>query len=183
MRVAKDHDQGMGGYVRFVNGIEAFIHCQHVAKKGIEVICSRGVFFGDQRTFHLWKLEKKGESPGSAELKEVEGAFPDSGLVDDKGYGEDGWQETSTRSAETTRSLIEAIEKGTDPRSSGDNLRKVLEIAIALRESHRRDFHPVKLPLEDRSLVLYPKKARYLNKKEVYGREWYAEQISKHHRV
>ncbi len=40
-----DYDQGMGGYVRFVTGIEGFLHRrQSAAKSGIEVVCSKGVF-------------------------------------------------------------------------------------------------------------------------------------------
>src|SRR5262249_37192278 len=41
---ASDEDQGAGGYVRFKNGIECFIHSNRGAKQGIEVLCSKGVF-------------------------------------------------------------------------------------------------------------------------------------------
>ncbi len=177
-----DDDQGMGGHVRFANGIEVFIHSRSAAKKGIEVLGTGGVFFSDHRTFHLWKLDKGANSPGMQDLKEIEGAFPDSGLADERGYDKDGWTVMSTRTAETTQSVIDALEMGIEPRSNGDNLRKVLEIAIGLRESHRREFAPVKFPLQDRTLKLYPKKARYLNKKDVYGTEWYADQIGRAHR-
>ncbi len=34
-----DADQGMAGYVRFVNGVEAFLHRRRSAKNGIEVLC------------------------------------------------------------------------------------------------------------------------------------------------
>ena len=47
-------------------------------------------------------------------------------------------------------SLLGAIANGIEPRASGDNGRKTLEITIALRESHRRGHIPVQLPLEDR---------------------------------
>jgi hypothetical protein len=50
-------------------------------------------------------------------------------------------------------------------------------MAIALRESHRRGHVPVPVPLVDRSLKIVPKPGRWGNKKEVYGKEWYAEQI------
>ena len=48
--------------------------------------------------------------------------------------------------------LIAAIETGRAPRCSGDDGLKALEIALALRESHRRGGTRVQLPLEDRSL-------------------------------
>ena len=69
-----------------------------------------------------------------------------------------------------------------EPRSSGDNGRIVLEMAIALRESERRGFSPVKLPLEDRGLKIIPARSRLHYKKEVYGKEWYAEQMATHKR-
>jgi predicted dehydrogenase len=50
------------------------------------------------------------------------------------------------------RDLINAIETGNDPRCSGEDGRAALEIAIALRESHRRGGIKVRLPLEDREL-------------------------------
>ena len=56
-------------------------------------------------------------------------------------------------------------------------MRRVLEIAIGLRESHRNDFAPIRFPIQDRSLRIVPSKGRFLNKKEAMGEEWYAEQI------
>ena len=54
-------------------------------------------------------------------------------------------------------------------------MRKVLEIAIGLRESHRQGHQPVKFPIQDRSLALYPRPSRWLNKKELLGESQYAE--------
>jgi predicted dehydrogenase len=50
------------------------------------------------------------------------------------------------------RDLIEAAANGTAPRCSGEDGRAALEVAIALRESHRRDGTKVMLPLVDRGL-------------------------------
>ena len=36
----------------------------------------------------------------------------------------------------------------------------------------------IRFPIEDRSLKIVPKQGRWLNKKEVYGEEAYAEMIS-----
>ncbi len=41
----------MEGTVRFSNGIQCFIHNKPVVRMGIEVLCSRGVCFGDWFTF------------------------------------------------------------------------------------------------------------------------------------
>lgn len=48
--------------------------------------------------------------------------------------------------------LVEAIETGSPPRCSAEDGRKALEIAVALRESHRQGGNRVDLPLADRSL-------------------------------
>ena len=48
--------------------------------------------------------------------------------------------------------LVHCIETGTQPRCSAEDGRKALEIAIALRESHRQGGRRVELPLADRSL-------------------------------
>ncbi len=171
-----DDDQGMGGYVRFVNGVECFIHFKDAAKKGIEVLCERGVFFSDWYKFYLWRTGDA-ERPGRlADLKEDEGRFPGSG-VGERSYGEDGWRNTGFRQMSGIRSIVASLEKGTEPAAAGAIMRNGLEIAIALRESHRREHAPVKMPLEDRGLTLYPHQGRWLNKKEVYGKEKYAEEI------
>ena len=169
-----DDDQGMGGYVRFANGIECFIHFKEAAKKGIEVLCDKGVFFSDWSSYRMWKLED-----GSGKLKEMEGQFPDAKYWGwGPGLDDEGWVTLSTRQGDSIQSIIDALEKGIEPRCSGDNMRKVLEIAIALRESHRNNHAPVKLPIQDRSLKIVPAKSRMYYKKEVYGAEWYATQMN-----
>ena len=48
--------------------------------------------------------------------------------------------------------LINAAETGQPPRCSGDDGRAALEVAVGLRESHRRGGAKVELPLADRGL-------------------------------
>ena len=63
-------------------------------------------------------------------------------------------------------------------------MRKALEIGIALRESHRRGHtFPSAFPIEDRSLRILPRPGRWLNKREVYGDEWYEDAMSAHQRA
>lgn len=50
--------------------------------------------------------------------------------------------------------LVSAIENGHEPRCSGYDGRAALEVAIALRESHRRGGVKVTLPIEDRGLKI-----------------------------
>lgn len=48
--------------------------------------------------------------------------------------------------------LLHCIETGEDSRCPGEDAREALEIAIAVRESHRQGGGRVDLPIEDRSL-------------------------------
>ena len=50
--------------------------------------------------------------------------------------------------------LIAALETGKRPNCGGEDGRAALEIAIGLRESHRRGICRVDLPLPDRTLAI-----------------------------
>ncbi len=172
-----DDDQGMGGYVRFANGIDGFIHFRAGAKRGIEVVCERGIFASDTSTFHLWKTPP-GTRPGPlAELTEVAEVFAPPA---EKGrdYDDEGWLSVSPRHTAGVQSVVDALEQGIEPRCSGEIIRNALEIAIALRESHRNGHSAVKLPLQDRSLKIMPSRGKYISKKELYGQEWWAKEMS-----
>ena len=58
-------------------------------------------------------------------------------------------------------SFLRAIETGSEPWVTGHDMRQALEVAIALMLSHRIGSIPVQLPLEDRSLRLYPSPFRW----------------------
>jgi predicted dehydrogenase len=60
------------------------------------------------------------------------------------------------------RSLLAAVEKGSELAISGHDLRQALEVAIAAKQSALLGNVPVKLPLADRSLTLYPIRHRWL---------------------
>jgi predicted dehydrogenase len=62
------------------------------------------------------------------------------------------------------QSFIEAIEKDGEPWISGHDLRQALEIALACKVSAQRSNMPISLPLEDRSVALYPRPRRWLGK-------------------
>ena len=60
------------------------------------------------------------------------------------------------------RSFLAALESGSELWISGDDLRLALEVAIASRESAVRGHVPMRLPLEDRSLAIYPSAYRWI---------------------
>ena len=120
-----------------------------------------------------------------ADLVEVPDLFEDSvdwGAHGEDGYDEDGWLWMASRQAATAQSMIDALDQDIEPRASGANARDVLELAIALRESERRDFAPVRLPLEDRSLQIMAAAGRMYYKKELQGEARYVEQLMRQKR-
>ena len=76
--------------------------------------------------------------------------------------------------------IVRVLEEGGDLTiTSGDDLRHALELAVALRESHRQGGTRVSLPLADRSLVMYPEKSRWNYKKDLIGQAAYMEQMAR----
>ena len=177
-----DHDQQIGGITRFANGITAHIHDKITPRMGVEVVCENGVFASDYRTFRFYKRPEDADPnlDNRSGLQEIEGLIEPA--VDFGPWQEDGWQQMSDRQADTAQSMIDALDQDIEPRATGDNGRIVLELSIALRESERRGFSPVKLPLEDRTLQIIPAASRMFWKKEVYGADWYTEQMTNHKR-
>ena len=60
------------------------------------------------------------------------------------------------------RTFLNAVTTGSELWISGHDLRQALEVAIACKRSAQLGSKPVKLPLEDRSLALYPRPYRWL---------------------
>ena len=59
------------------------------------------------------------------------------------------------------RTFLAAVDTGSELAVSGHDLRQALEVAIAAKLSAKLGSVPVKLPLEDRSLTLYPVQYRW----------------------
>jgi predicted dehydrogenase len=179
-----EYDQGGSGYIRFVNGIEAFLHRSSTARYGFELLCERGIIYCDGSFLHLSKADDGDPHPTWISLEKVDGAFSKTeslhhefGMID-----EEGWEHPGGRQLSTAQSMIDALEKDIEPRSNGDNGRRVLEMGIAIRESHRRGHAPVQLPLQKRNLRLIPVPSRMYNKKEVMGPVDYAKEIGRYTR-
>ena len=169
--------KGIGGYIRFSNGIECFSHAKSTFHRGItgpiEVIGSHGLVFNDSHGLHLLNAAGGNGPRRLSGLTEVEGLFGDT-RAGEVAYDEEGWRIPTPGMTASVRALLDSLETGAKLKlSTGEGLRKALEICIAMRESHRQDHSPIKLPLEDRSLKMYPVNTRWNYKKEVYGRERY----------
>ena len=76
-------------------------------------------------------------------------------------YSPYSWSEFSYLTG-SIRSFLSAVDGNGDPWITGADLRQALEVAIAAKLSANRNSVPIKLPLEDRSLALYPRPYRWL---------------------
>jgi predicted dehydrogenase len=79
----------------------------------------------------------------------------------DTNYSPYPWDEFSYLTG-SIRSFLAAVDGNGHPWITGADLRHALEVAIAAKLSATRNSTPVKLPLEDRSLALYPRPYRWI---------------------
>lgn len=185
------HEEGgssvgqIGGHIRFANGIDCFCHHSH-PWKGIEVIGTKGMIFNDapsNPTLHLWRSQSGQEPQTLGDLQAVEGVFPpDISTVNADGSrirDEEGWIIATDGMKATVQAIVDTLD-GTAPLrlTTGADLQQALEVCIAMRMSAQRGQAAVSLPLEDRSLQLFPIKGRWNYKKEVNGAEWYRDAMS-----
>lgn len=133
-----DEDLSGNGYLKFANGVRAFLRMMPCGGIGVELdlICESGRIraLNNGEEFELWK-EVDGEL--------VRATFPRPQRIESAGV-------------RAVRDIIGCIETGRQARCSGRDGRSALEVAIALRESHRRGGVEVNLPLRDRSLRILP---------------------------
>ncbi len=135
-----EEDLSGNGYFAFDNGVRGYLRAMTVGPTGAEfdVVGSKGRFrsLAGCQVFELYKAMPGGRRD-SLQMAQVPFPLP----VNIPGSG-----------LTIVADLIESAETGRPPRCSGEDGRKALEIAMALRESHRRGGVRVDLPLPDRSL-------------------------------
>ena len=173
----------LGGYIRFANGIECFSSYEGPDFRGLEVIGTHGLITNSNNTsigLRLAKIAAGTEPKTHPDLKEVEGVFTPRPSAE-RQRDTEGWRLPSDTMMASIDALVAAIDTGAPlDITTGDDLRHALEIAIALRESARRGSTPVALPIENRNIMMYPERWRWHYKKDVYGEEWYREQMEQH---
>ena len=128
------------GYLAFDNGVRSFIRSTScgVASWEFDIIGSKGRVRSLNNALQ-WEVSEKIEdaSTGQTVLAQKPLAWP----TRMQGMG-----------LTIIEDLVNAIENREAPRCSGDDGLKALEIALALRESHRQGGRKISLPLTDRSL-------------------------------
>jgi len=137
-----DDDLAGSGYVVYENGVRAFLNSGVPTRTwSLEILCERGriVSRNHHATFELWTEDTKVEDRRLR--REVQKMFP---------YP---WRPRSSM-VDAIEGVARSIEAGRETVAPGEYGREALEIAIALRESHRRGGARVDLPLQDRSLGL-----------------------------
>ncbi len=167
----------VGGYIRFANGIEAFLSLGDFGIRGIEVIGSRGMIVNSDNTglgLQL-RLAPEGERTYLTEMEPVDVGFeprPVPGA--ERGRDAAGWMDPGFPMFNIVDDTMRVLEEGGELEiTTGDDLRHALEMSIAVRESARRGHAPVTLPLEDRSLAMYPERSRWHYKKPLLGEKAY----------
>ena len=136
---AGDNDIAGSGYIVYDNGVRAFMNSRSPRRDWtLEFICERGrvVSRNDHAWFELWGQEPQTGQP-------IQRQFPHP------------WRPRSSM-VDAFEGVARSIEAGEETVCPGEFGLEALEIAIAMRESHRRGGVRVELPLADRSLMLRP---------------------------
>ena len=81
---------------------------------------------------------------------------------------------------DSVNAFVESVHTGAAVKCSGAELAKAMELAIAVRESHRRGIVKVKLLLADRELKIIPSARRYVGRRQSEGTESFLESIENH---
>jgi predicted dehydrogenase len=140
-KAAGDEDLEGNGYLHYASSAQAYVRAMPVggASWEFEVIGSQGRVraVSDAQQIEFWKnIEPTLEGRRREPARHI---FPLPW------FGE-------SPNARTVRDLLVCIETGKQPNCSGEDGRHALEVAIAMRESHRRGGTRVDLPLVDRAL-------------------------------
>lgn len=170
-----DHDQGLAfGFVQFKNGITAHLHKDVGAKEGVEILGTKGaLFISQKRVGNVWHKD-------GVDLKWVGSLFPfpDPGATARKrNYDDEGWEVQSTRLIQSVNAFIDSVDSSAPVKCSGADLHKALELAISLRESHRRGTTKVNLPLVDRDLKIIHSARRRIGRRALAGAEAFIESV------
>ena len=139
--VAGDNDFAGNGYFVCQNGVRGMFRGMHTGgmELSYDITGTEGMIrlMDDSRSPELWRLEAG--VAGQRRPSPVCHFFRPSHTPRAAGVN-------------VLYDLMNCIETGQDSRCTGEDAREALEIAIAVRESHRQGGGRVDLPLEDRSL-------------------------------
>jgi predicted dehydrogenase len=143
-KAAADDDLRGNAYVAFENGARGFLRMlpSGAATWTIDAIGETGMIrihnANEGYEFELWRM---GQAVTGAQETPTRHVFPRPQKIWSAGTGQ-------------VKDIIACLETGKAPNCPGEMGAHLLEIAIAIRESHRRGSARVDLPLADRSLFM-----------------------------
>ena len=145
--LAAETDEGLiiNGCFRFTNGLECSVFGTPTTCRGVDVWTDECLVRWDWNPPEIFK----GYDPNGNRTRL------------EPNYSPYPWNEFSYLTG-SIRSFLAAVNGNGHPWITGADLRQALEVAIAAKRSAIRNSVPVKLPLEDRSLTLYPRPYRWL---------------------
>ncbi|MFT5367796.1 MAG: putative dehydrogenase [Candidatus Latescibacterota bacterium] len=141
-KAATDDDLMGNGYLVFDNGVRAFMRGMPtgVAAWEFDIIGTKKRVRTSPNALEFELLQNVPGGPRGRGLS-ARSPFPQPARPEGMGIT-------------IVNDLISAIENNHPPRCSGEDALKALEIAIALRESHRQGGKRINLPIADRSLKI-----------------------------
>ena len=146
---AGEEDLQGNGYLVYDNGVHGFVRMMScgAADWQFELIGTRGRLhaLADAQEIAFYKLQKP--SLKGREEEPVRQIFPQL-------------SDTESPNVNTVRDLLFCITTGNEPKCSGVDALHALEIAVAMRTSHRLGGVRVELPLADRSLLIFSRETR-----------------------
>lgn len=145
--LAAETDEGLiiNGCFRLTNGLECSVFGSPTPCRGVDVWTDECLVRWDWNPPEIFK----GYDPHGNRTRL------------DPNYSPYPWHEFSYLTG-SIRSFLAAVDGNGHPWITGADLRQALEVAIAAKLSATRNSAPVTLPLEDRSLALYPRPYRWL---------------------
>jgi len=157
MKSKDDSGLNINGRFRMTSGLEVQVFSENTPYSGVDVWTDDTLVRWDWDAPQIFQGT---DSTGAR--KEIDPKYPDFQWQDV--LTASGLDETYDYLVGTIRSFIRAVEARDESLLwiSGHDLRQALEIAIASKRSAQLGNVPVKLPLADRSLALYPSRYRWL---------------------
>lgn len=138
-KAGSDDDLGGYGYLAFDNGVRGFLRVADLESK--TWLYNESDVLGSDGRIKIpadWEFELWQRADGDRRMQLCRYYFPRPQRIESAGV-------------RTVRDLVQCIETGKEPNSSGDDGLHDLEVAIALRESHRQGGRRVDLPIADRA--------------------------------
>ena len=185
-----EHEDGtpgygaLGGYIRYDNEVEVFSNYRvpNYFWRGIEIVGTHGAIFNWNNSgpgLHLLKGKTDEPPTGWEDFSDVEGIFLPRDVQNERYYDDDGWRYPGRVMLDIVDEMVENLESGAPiGATTGEDMRRALETAVALRESARNGHAPTRFPVEDRSISMLPQKTRWFYKKTIMGDEAYMAQLA-----